>query len=121
MSANQMLCHLADSFRVVIGEKDVTPVPGRPQKTMKWLALNLPIAWPKGVATRPEVDQELGGTPAADFEADRQELLRLVDRFTREPRDFKWHPHPMFGHMSDKEWMRWGYLHMDHHLRQFGA
>jgi prephenate dehydrogenase len=28
--------------------------------------------------------------------------------------------HPMFGPMSPEDWMRWGYLHADHHLRQFG-
>jgi hypothetical protein len=28
--------------------------------------------------------------------------------------------HPMFGGMTAKDWMRWGYLHADHHLRQFG-
>jgi len=27
----------------------------------------------------------------------------------------------MFGRLSDAAWLRWGYLHMDHHLRQFGA
>jgi hypothetical protein len=29
--------------------------------------------------------------------------------------------HPIFGELTDSERMRWGYLHMDHHLRQFGA
>jgi hypothetical protein len=29
--------------------------------------------------------------------------------------------HPIFGPMSDAAWLRWGYLHMDHHLRQFGV
>jgi len=29
-------------------------------------------------------------------------------------------PHPIFGAMKPWDWMRWGYLHADHHLRQFG-
>jgi hypothetical protein len=29
--------------------------------------------------------------------------------------------HPIFGAMSERAWLRWGYLHMDHHLRQFGV
>jgi hypothetical protein len=29
-------------------------------------------------------------------------------------------PHPMFGDLTSWQWMRWGYLHTDHHLRQFG-
>ncbi len=28
--------------------------------------------------------------------------------------------HPYFGNLTKWEWMRWAYLHADHHLRQFG-
>ena len=59
--------------------------------------------------------------PPAVFEADMRELQKLVERFTQHPRDFRWQPHPHFGPLSEKEWMRLGYLHPDHHLRQFGA
>jgi hypothetical protein len=121
MSAHQMICHLADSFRVTIGEKTVSADPGAPNKIMKWCALQLPFAWPHGVQTRPEVDQFVGGTTPMEFESDREELLRLLHRFARQPRTFEWQPHPIFGHMRDQEWMRWGYLHTDHHLRQFGV
>jgi hypothetical protein len=31
------------------------------------------------------------------------------------------HAHSFFGRLSRTEWLRWGYLHMDHHLRQFGV
>jgi hypothetical protein len=55
------------------------------------------------------------------FAANLRELQNLVDHFARQPRDFEWQPHPHFGRMSDAEWMRLAYLHMDHHLRQFGA
>lgn len=127
MSAPQMICHLADSFRVTTGEKpwelkrvQVTPIP-IPAWFVKWFALELPFPWPKGTPTRPEVDADAGGTRPADFEGDCRELLRLVERFTGQPRDFQFQPHPIFGPMSEAEWMRWGYLHMDHHFRQFGV
>jgi len=122
MTAHQMVCHLADSLRGVMGEKPLSRAPGTmPRRLMKWIALHVPLPWPKGVKTRPEMDAQLGGTPPAEFTADLQELLRLLERFTRQPRDFNWQPHPIFEHMSEWEWGRWGYLHMDHHLRQFGA
>jgi hypothetical protein len=88
---------------------------------VKWAALELPLPWPRGVETRPEVDQERGGTPPTELQADLNELFRLLDRFTHQPRDFQWQPHPIFGVMEDADWMGWGYLHMDHHLRQFGV
>lgn len=127
MTAPQMICHLADSFRVTMGEKpwvteriSVTPIPV-PGWFVKWVALQVPLQWPHSTPTRPEVDSEKGGTPPAVFEGDVHNLLRLLERFTRQPRDFSWQPHPIFGGMTEVEWMRWGYLHMDHHLRQFGA
>ena len=127
MTAPQMICHLTDSFRVTMGLKpwsteriSVTPIP-MPDWFVKWVAFDVPLPWPKGSPTRPEVDSEKSGTPPAEFAADRRELLEVMERFTHTPRDFEWQPHPFFGPMTDREWMRWGYLHMDHHLRQFGA
>jgi hypothetical protein len=67
------------------------------------------------------LNQEVGGTPPHEFAADVQDLAVLIERFTRRPRDFDWHPHPHFGAMSERDWMRLGYLHTDHHFRQFGA
>jgi hypothetical protein len=121
MTVSQMICHLNDSFLGVMGRKPISIAPNyRARKLVKWIGLYVPVQWPKGVPTRPECDAQIGGTPPAEFEADKQELLRLVDEFAREPRSFEFRPHPMFLEMSEREWMRWGYLHTDHHLRQFG-
>jgi hypothetical protein len=30
-------------------------------------------------------------------------------------------PHPVFGPLNVAAWLRWGHLHVDHHLRQFGV
>ena len=117
MTPHQMICHLADSFRGTMGEKQVSMATGLFQRTvMKWGALRLPLPWPHGIPTRPEMDQQARGTPPAEFESDVQALLILMKRFLSGP---KVH-HPMFGAMSEWEWARWAYLHMDHHLRQFG-
>jgi hypothetical protein len=122
MSAHQMICHLNDSFSSMMGDKAISSSSRLAQRTViKWIALYTPLPWPKGVPTRPEVDQLIGGTPPVDFQRDMAQLFALVERFTRPERDFKWQPHPIFGEMSEGQWMRWGYLHMDHHLRQFGA
>ena len=50
-----------------------------------------------------------------------RKLLTLIERFTARQRDFHFQPHPIFGQLSEWEWFCWGYRHMDHHLRQFGA
>ncbi len=123
MNAAQMICHLNDSFLCAMGERPVPIDPNfRARKLAKWVALRAPFRWPHGVKTRPEIDQQGGGgTPPTEFEDDRKLLLSLIERFTAQPLDFQFAPHPMFLEMSEREWMRWGYLHSDHHLRQFGA
>ena len=122
MTPAQMICHLNDSFLGVMGEKPMEIPRGFTLwPVLKYIALYAPMEWPKGVPTRPEFDQESGGgTPPAQFESDVRSLLETMDRFARRPRDFQFRPHPMFKEMSDAQWMRWGYLHVDHHLRQFG-
>lgn len=119
MTVNQMICHLTDSFRAALGEKQSSMLP--PRRWLMWLALYVPIPWPHGVPTRPEMSQEIGGTKPVEFQNDLQQLLLYMDRFFATPGDTVFSPHPMFGPMSRKERMRWAYLHMDHHLRQFGA
>jgi hypothetical protein len=121
MSAHQMVCHLSDSFRAMIGRKAVTPVTSPFQRpVVKCLALYAPLRWPPGILTSPEIDQEAGGTKPADFATDLADLEALVELLTDPVRRFEWHEHPIFGRMSDRSWFRWAYLHMDHHLRQFG-
>jgi hypothetical protein len=121
MSAPQMVCHLGDAFRMALGEMPVRPGCGPLRAAMmKCVALYAPLPWPRGIMTRPEVDQEIGGTKPGDFAADLARLEALIERFAVTPAAFAWPPHPMLGRMSRSEWLRWGYLHTDHHLRQFG-
>jgi hypothetical protein len=122
MSAHQMVCHLADSFRMATGGRRVSHATGLRQRTIvKWIALYLPVPWPPGILTRPEVDQFVGGTSPLNFAADVAALEALVEHVTTLGSNFNWPPHPIFGRMSKTAWLRWAYLHTDHHLRQFGA
>ncbi len=122
MSAHEMVCHLSDAFRMATGAKLVSPAGGRIQRTFtKWVALYTPLPWPPGIVTRPEIAQGVGGTCPGDFAADVADLVALVDVITAQSHTITWPEHPIFGRLTEKAWLRWAYLHMDHHLRQFGA
>jgi hypothetical protein len=124
MSVHQMVCHLGDAFRMATREKPVLETSTVLQRTVvKWVALYAPLPWPSGIHTSPELDQCGGGSSTApvDFAADVECARALVDRIVREARTPSWPRHPIFGRMSAADWLRWGYLHADHHLRQFGA
>ena len=119
MTAHQMVCHLDDSFRVATGDKYASPASNLFSRTvMKWVALRTAVPWPKGVKTRPEVDQAVGGTAPTDWAADCARLRRSITTFASVK---SFHPHPLFGEMSQRDWMVWGYRHVDHHFRQFGV
>jgi hypothetical protein len=123
MSAHQMICHLSDGFRLYMGERKAEAVGGiYPSRVLRWFALWAPMHWPKGFQTMKELDQQGGGgTSPVEFARDLRELRSLLERFTKQPRDFSWGVHPHFATMNEKEWMRLAYLHADHHLRQFGC
>jgi hypothetical protein len=120
MSASGMVCHLTDSFQVVLGRRRTTRTNTLAERTIiRLIALTVPVPWPKGIETVAEVDQERGGTPPEEFAADLARLRTVLREFvTSVPRQSM--SHPIFGRVSIGEWGRWGYRHADHHLRQFG-
>ena len=123
MSAHQMICHLADAFRMATGDKTVAPRHSLLTRTaLKYLVLAIPLPWPPGVPTSPELDQ-FGSvsTKPREFAADVQEVAMLIEQQALGTASLGAQPHPIFGPMSSTEWLRWGWLHTNHHLRQFGA
>ncbi len=119
MSVHQMVCHLSDVCRMALGETAASPATGLMQRTVvKWIALYAPVKWPRRIPTRPEVDQEIAGTRPTEFAADIAALEALIHRLAAQT---TWPTmHPVFGRLSQAAWLRWSYLHLDHHLRQFG-
>jgi hypothetical protein len=124
MNCSQMVCHLADTFRWALGERSAGERRDNllSRTLIKWVALGTEMPWPKGYQTgKPFAQVEGGGTPPAEFERDRDDLVALMDRWMAIPAGAARPPHPTFGPLTLAEWRRWAWAHMDHHFRQFGA
>lgn len=128
MTAPQMVCHLTDAFRGALGERaPAAGSAGPPRRApllgrtvVKWAALYLPVPWPHGLRTAAAADAERGGTRPGEFADDVAALRAACERFWRGLPAVARRPHFLFGPLTEAEWARWGYRHVDHHLRQFG-
>jgi len=118
MTVNQMICHVRQAFVLAVEDTPVkfikSPLPPR---VLKFAALRIPKQWPHSTPTPRLLRPDAPGMICTTLERDRETLLTALDSFcalTNHTRD-----HPFFGSMQHADWMRWGYLHADHHLRQF--
>lgn len=122
LTAGEMLCHLGDTLESVLGKR-VAPGPapsGVPRPFLKWLVLYAPLPHPRGAKTRAGVNPRIDGTRPGDIERDRERAIAgLRSLAVAAPATLAAH-HFMFGPMSARDWYRWAYRHVSHHLRQFG-
>jgi hypothetical protein len=118
MSVSQMLKHMSLAFAVPANKVQL------PKDKLYYLAAN-PVArymmihvmtrWPKNMAT---VDAfKIKEDPA--FEAAKNEMLANLHDF-RKAAALPGR-HPAFGVMSKALWGKAMYIHLDHHLTQFGV
>jgi hypothetical protein len=118
MTPHEMLCHLSDSFAVVLEERPAVPADTwTSRNVLRFVALHAPLQWPQGIRTRPEVNPKEAGSPPGEFDRDRQKVLEYLRRFAGP--DARYGRHPIFGPLTRDECLVWGYRHVDHHLRQF--
>lgn len=116
LDAPRMVCHLADSLRVALGERPVRRVDNVATRTLvKWLVVYSPITPPRGkIETAPEM---LVSAPT-DWLSDVAALETLVARLASVSTSAV---HPYFGPLTHSGWCRLAWKHVDHHLRQFGS
>jgi len=112
---------MSDALKMSLNERPAAPVSGTFGPVIRFIALRLPLQWPRGrIQTVPEAEQGAGGTAPTDFAADRAELAMLIERFGASSAGQLCPTHPIFGAMTADLWGIWAYRHLDHHLRQFG-
>ncbi|RYY64435.1 MAG: DinB family protein [Chitinophagaceae bacterium] len=118
MSAAQMLRHCQAPFSVYFGELKLKQsfaglLFGRIAK--RKLFSDKP--WPQGLPTA----REFVVADDHAFDAERDRLAALIERFSGSSILLHAPHHPFFGKMSAQDWSRLAWKHLDHHLRQFGA
>jgi hypothetical protein len=115
-TAPKMVCHLADSLRVGLGDLTARRVDSFPSRTLlKWLVVYSPVSPPRGkIQTAPEMLT----TEPTTWTEDVATVEKLVERVSTSPCTAR---HPTFGPLTPGGWGRLTWKHLDHHLRQFGC
>ena len=117
-TVDRMLAHMVDAFRMGLGEIEVRPrkIPVIGTWPFNVLFIRF-VGMPKNAPTAREIIQR----PPLSIEAELRELEAAMDRFASQHERKEWPRHPAFGKLSRKSWGVLGYVHTDHHLRQFGV
>jgi Protein of unknown function (DUF1569) len=118
MTVLQMAGHLRCSYEIALGLRTVGSIKGPLSSVLKFGALKIARRWPKNYATTPELKEAIDMQSETDLGVLVEAAIAGMEAVSDGARLAD--AHPTFGRMSRADWMRWGYLHADHHLRQFG-
>ena len=121
MSLAQMFAHLRITFEISNDEREtkdesypfLTPV-------IYFFLFQVFTNWPKG---KIKASAQFLDDSAEDVEGERTALIESMRRFVEKAESDPGHVvlEPMLGHITLKQWQRVHGLHVDYHLRQFGA
>jgi hypothetical protein len=118
MNPSQMMAHCAAALEVACGDRR------KPQAFIgRVLApfVRKSVLGEKPFGRNSPTDPDFIITDDRDFDAERQRLTGLLERFCeRGSAGADGQVHSFFGRMNGDEWGRLMYKHLDHHLRQFG-
>ena len=123
MSAHQMVRHVGDATAAVLKQRPFAARAGRPNRMVKFIVLRVLPQFPRGARS--------GTNPAGlqmdgrEFGTDIDRAVALLEMLVSAPAQTLESFHPLFGPMTQQDWLRWAYLHTDHHLRnlarEYGA
>jgi hypothetical protein len=119
MTAAQMFAHCSAGMEVSMGDRMMRQIwlgkliGGRVKKGLlsgKPMGKNMPT------------DKSYVVSDDRDFDFERRRLVGFIDRFQASgPVGCTKGPHSFFGKMTPEEWSALNWIHLDHHLRQFGV
>ncbi len=120
MNVGQMMHHCQKAFEIPLGKATIKP----PNALMKGLfklffksSLYNDKPWKPGLPTA----KEFIISEQKDFEKERTILLQIANEYYEQRDRASWPTHPAFGDMTNEQWGKMQYKHLDHHLRQFNA
>ncbi|CAN5620403.1 hypothetical protein BH11BAC2_BH11BAC2_22550 [soil metagenome] len=122
MNVQETIVHCTEPVREALGIRKTKDLSNWFYRSIgKYIVLYV-LPWPKGkLPTSPYYDVKKKGTTISNFEDDKDVLLKMLSNFYTTTSGFEFSPHPLLGKLNHHQWGRMTWLHLDHHLRQFGV
>jgi hypothetical protein len=119
MNVTEMLHHCNKATDAILQGKGESKKSTLKQKIIRFLFLNVIRKFPKNANAPERFNIKKRQLKPDEFEVELENYIKLATKFTKhkEPIIVS---HPYFGKLSTKEWGVFTWMHLDHHLRQFG-
>ncbi len=116
MTPAQMARHCQYPLRIMLGHEDYNLRPNWLVNALFKKSMYNDKPWRKNLPTVKRFKQ----TEPADFPTEIAKLNSLIDEIGENRNKESWGDHPAFGKLTNEQWGKMQYKHLDHHLRQFG-
>ncbi len=120
MNVGQMLKHCQQPMEIALGKREMKGKAGFFTKII--FKLFKPMMyndrpWKHNIGTA----REFVITGPQDFDAEKNNIVKLINEFASKKDNTNWPKHPIFGVFSTEQRGQMQYKHLDHHLSQFGV
>jgi hypothetical protein len=120
MTVTEMLHHCNKATEAILSSKPTERNSTAKQKLLKFLFLYIFKKFPKNANAPERFNVKKRQLQTQDFETELKEFSSLITQFTQHKQPIN-ATHPVFGNLNTREWGRFTFMHLDHHLRQFGV
>ena len=116
MSPAQMANHCQYPLKIMLQKEDYGLKPNWLINLLFKKSMYSDKLWRKNLPTVKRFKQ----TEDRNFNEEMPKLKALLDEIGNQLNKEDWGDHPAFGKLTNEQWGKMQYKHLDHHLRQFG-
>lgn len=120
MDVVEMLQHCNAANKIILQGIESNQKDTFKQILFRQVFLYLPINFPKNVKAPKKLKLLTDKTTPQSFEKEKELFIELISQLPDHSFPSRMY-HPAFGNLNSKEWGILNWMHMDHHLRQFGV
>jgi len=119
MTATEMLYHCTTANNFIFDDRSDYQIPTLKQRLVKFICFRILTRIPRN-NKQPSRINAIGKIGDDKFVHQKHLYIQTIEKFPKQIKPLT-SLHPRMGFLTNKEWGIIAWMHMDHHLRQFGV